>query len=204
MTAANLPKASQNNYSTTYYTLKTWLSVTLNPENMIKCRVKAPNVAPWAVPTRLCSGLLEFALLNYWPSFAANASVQTNQRGTPRAPLSSARHSAQSTPTLTASSEPVWGGRTCIVLSGALPVFSPVALSPPPAAVFLADMAGAGTPGPRTPMLHVENEGGGSYLQRGERKRRGEGGGGGRDGEACIIDLIFFFTTNSIGRVGWA
>lgn len=63
-------------------------------------------------------------------------------------------------------------------------------------------MAGAGTPGPSTPMLHVENEGGVNYLQRGERKRRGEGGGVGRRGEAWIIDVIFFFTTNSEG--GWA
>lgn len=72
-------------------------------------------------------------------------------------------------------------------------MFSPVAPSPPPAAVFLADMAGAGTPRPSAPMPHVENEGGGSYLQkRGEKEeRRGEGGRWG-GGEACVIALIFF------------
>lgn len=44
-------------------------------------------------------------------------------------------------------------------------------------------------------MLHVENEGGGGYLQRGGEKK-GEVTAEGGDGESRIIDLIFFFSTN--------
>jgi len=63
-------------------------------------------------------------------------------------------------------------------------------------------MAGAGTPRPRTPMLHVENRRRWLlFAKGGERKRRGGDGRG--DGEACILIQLFFFSTNWIGRVGW-
>jgi len=104
--ATNQPRPRKI-YRKTCYILNTCLSITLKPEYKIKRGVKDPNMSLRAVPTHPCLCLLEFALLNYWPSFAANASVQTNQRGTPRSPVSSARpaHSAI-TPTLSASCGP--------------------------------------------------------------------------------------------------
>lgn len=42
-----------------------------------------------------------------------------------------------------------------LAVNSPLPDCSSDALSPSPTAAFLADMAGAGTPGPRTPM-HVD------------------------------------------------